>query len=233
MKQIISFSGGKDSTAMLLMMLERGERVDDAIFFDTGWEFPEMYDHLEKVEREAGVTITRLKPRQPLEYMMLDRVIQRGKHAGQRGYGWARPNARWCTAEKRDVIDKHIKQTGGEVSHCIGIAADENRPLSAEKRYPLIEWNITEADALAYCNRRGFTWGGLYEQKKRVSCWCCPLQSLHDLRVLRRTHPELWQRLRDMDARSFNTFRIDYSAEQLEQRFANEDRQMCLALEDE
>ena len=32
MKHIVQFSGGKDSTAMLLMMLERGMQVDEIIF---------------------------------------------------------------------------------------------------------------------------------------------------------------------------------------------------------
>lgn len=36
MKHIVKFSGGKDSTAMLLMMLERGLPVDEIIFCDTG-----------------------------------------------------------------------------------------------------------------------------------------------------------------------------------------------------
>ena len=49
MKHIVQFSGGKDSTAMLLMMLEKGMPVDEIIFCDTGKEFPAMYDHIEKV----------------------------------------------------------------------------------------------------------------------------------------------------------------------------------------
>ena len=40
---VVSLSGGKDSTAMLLMLLERGEPVADVMFFDTGSEFLEMY----------------------------------------------------------------------------------------------------------------------------------------------------------------------------------------------
>lgn len=41
---ILSFSGGKDSTALLLMMLERGMKLDYILFCDTGAEFPEMYE---------------------------------------------------------------------------------------------------------------------------------------------------------------------------------------------
>jgi len=34
---IVAFSGGKDSTAMLFKMLEHGEKIHSACFFNTGW----------------------------------------------------------------------------------------------------------------------------------------------------------------------------------------------------
>lgn len=37
---LVSFSGGKDSTAMLLGMLERDMKIDCILFCDTGLEFP-------------------------------------------------------------------------------------------------------------------------------------------------------------------------------------------------
>ena len=40
---VVSFSGGKDSTAMLLRMIELKETINEVIFCDTGMEFPEMY----------------------------------------------------------------------------------------------------------------------------------------------------------------------------------------------
>ena len=54
MKHIVQLSGGKDSTAMLLMMLEKGMPVDEIIFCDTGMEFPAMYEHLQRVEQYTG-----------------------------------------------------------------------------------------------------------------------------------------------------------------------------------
>ena len=38
----VSLSGGKDSTAMLLMMLEKEMPIDCVLWADTGMEFPEM-----------------------------------------------------------------------------------------------------------------------------------------------------------------------------------------------
>ena len=50
MKHIVSFSGGKDSTAMTLKMLEDGWWVDEIIFADTGKDFPQMISHINKFD---------------------------------------------------------------------------------------------------------------------------------------------------------------------------------------
>ena len=47
----VSFSGGKDSTALLLRMLEEGMPIDIILFNETGLDFPEMEAHIEKVEQ--------------------------------------------------------------------------------------------------------------------------------------------------------------------------------------
>ena len=46
----VSLSGGKVSTAMLLLMIERGLPIDAVLTADTGMEFPEMYEHLQKLD---------------------------------------------------------------------------------------------------------------------------------------------------------------------------------------
>ena len=60
----VSLSGGKDSTAMLLLMIERDMPIDMVLSADTGMEFPEMYEHLAKLDehlfRERGIHITTL-----------------------------------------------------------------------------------------------------------------------------------------------------------------------------
>ena len=46
----VSLSGGKDSSALLLLMIEKGMPIDAVISADTGMEFPEMYNHLAKLD---------------------------------------------------------------------------------------------------------------------------------------------------------------------------------------
>ena len=57
---VVSLSGGKDSTAMLLRMIEEGMRIDLIMFCDTGLEFPALYRHLDKLEKEIGMPIVRI-----------------------------------------------------------------------------------------------------------------------------------------------------------------------------
>lgn len=107
-----------------------------------------------------------------------------------------------------------------------GIAFDEKERALKNKgrniKYPLIEWQITGKEALHYCYSRGLDWGGLYEKFCRVSCWCCPLSRIGELRSLYNDFPDLWRELEDMDKKSFRKFRSDYSVKDLGEKFANE-----------
>lgn len=236
--QIISFSGGKDSTAMALEMLERGEQIHSIIAFDTGWEFPGMMEHWDKFEEYTGFKLVRIKPKHSFDYSMLDRPVKkRGTNIIYRmGYGWPSVMRRWCTREKVDAIRSYQKTVTNPVE-CIGFAADESFRAGrmsgedAARRYPLIEWDIDEAEALSICKRHGFDWGGLYQHFTRVSCFCCPLQRIGDLRTLRKHYPDLWSKMLAMDSRckgaSFG-FRDHDTVHDLERRFQAEDRQLTL-----
>lgn len=119
------------------------------------------------------------------------------------------------------------------VKEHIGIAADEQYRLKRKCNrnqnhvYPLVEWGMSEADCLKYCYAHGYDWDSLYERFKRVSCWCCPLQPLAELRQLYKCYPDLWQQLKDWDKRSWRSFRADYSIEQLEARFLFEQERLA------
>ena len=46
MKQIVSYGGGTNSTAMLIEMVRLEEQCDAIVFADTGGERPETYAHV-------------------------------------------------------------------------------------------------------------------------------------------------------------------------------------------
>jgi 3'-phosphoadenosine 5'-phosphosulfate sulfotransferase (PAPS reductase)/FAD synthetase len=235
---IVSFSGGKDSTAMLLMMLEKGIPVDRIICVDTTKEFPQMYKHITKVQALIAplkIEIVKID----FDYWFGEHVKTRGKRKGEKGYGFPDFRNRWCTALKRECCGTvsaskpyDVRKRGGlnniayNVTEFHGIAFDEKeRTLNNKGRnikYPLVEWEITEKQALEYCYSKGLDWGGLYEKFRRVSCWCCPLSRIGELRILYNDFPELWKRLQEMDKKSFRKFRNDYSVNDLSEKFHKE-----------
>lgn len=240
MRHIVSFSGGKDSTAMLLKMIEENMQIDEIIFCDTGVEFPAMYEHIRKVEKYIERPITILKSKYTFEYLMFDHVKTKGKNKGKKGYGWPDFRVRWCTVFfKRGVWLQHMKKRykGIEVTEYHGIALDEAHRADKNNdgrniKYPLIEWQMTEKQALEYCYSKGFDWNGLYKKFTRVSCYLCPLQRLGELEVIYKDYPDLWQKMKELDFRSINSFgrkfRSDYSIQELEERFCRKDAQISM-----
>lgn len=267
---IISLSGGKDSTAMLHMMLERGEPIHSIIFFDTGWEFPEMHAHIDLIEKNTGLKVWRLRTQLPFEYWMLHRPTRARRQSLEKctneelkdkwidikqyqempanipnnrqrlingiigkvhgiGSGWPSPSRRWCTRQKVDAINKFLKPIHNPIS-CVGYAADETERQMENskypKRYPLIEYGITEAEALQYCFDLGYHWNGLYTHFSRVSCFCCPLQPISALRALRKYYPKLWTTMLKMDEHQpqhNKGFRGRKTVYDLDKRFIKED----------
>ena len=58
---VVSVSGGKDSTATLLLAIERETPNLQAVFADTGNEHPATYEYVEYLERATGIAITKVK----------------------------------------------------------------------------------------------------------------------------------------------------------------------------
>ena len=80
-KTMLCFSGGKDSTALLIKLIEKGMKPDKIVFADTLLEFPEMYDFINKVEKELNVEIIITKPNKNFFKWMLGEIT-RGKNKG-------------------------------------------------------------------------------------------------------------------------------------------------------
>jgi len=219
MNNIISLSGGKDSTAMLLMMLEKKIKVDYIVFFNTGWEFPGMIKHIDKLEKHIDRKIIRLKFRTSFDESF-------------KKWGFASFNRRWCTDRKIKTINKFCNKHKPFTQY-IGFSYDERQRIKKTMGYcyPLVDWKATEENALKYCMGKGFNWEGLYEKYERVSCWNCPLQNLSDLKSLWKYFPELWIKLLKMQEKSKWQFRKDYTLEELDERFRKEESYYQLDLQ--
>lgn len=199
-----------------------------------------MYDHIEKVKgiiEAHGIKYTTLKAEQSFEYLMMEQPFNTEKHGEHYGYGWPTPIIRWCTKHmKTKLSELYFKELSEQynVILCTGIAADERERLERDwnqsHHHPLAEWNMTEADCLEYCRSKGYDWGGLYDIFRRVSCWCCPLARLSELRKLYENYPELWARLEEWEDKMATIpgnegrqkFKGEYSVHDLSKRFSRE-----------
>lgn len=204
-KHIASVSFGKDSLAMLLLLMEEGWPLDEVVFYDTGMEFSAIYgirDRVKKLLDEKGVAFTILKPGYDFEWKMFEKPVN-GRNGFHYGYSWCGGRCRWGTRDKLSVVERYCKGS----AEYVGIAADEKGRLEKErsgnKIFPLATCGMTEADCLRYCYDRGFFWEEetergpvrLYDILDRVSCWCCSNKNLKELRNIYMYLPEYWRRL--------------------------------------
>lgn len=212
-KIICNVSGGKDSLAQILFIMENCIPCDEVAFYDTGMEFNAIYRIFEKLApllAERGIAFTVLHPQNPFLYDMLERPVeskQKGKH---NGYGWCGGVCRWGTTWKTQALDRYA----GNAIQYIGIAADEQhrrKELLCNKKSLLIENGMTEADCLAYCRQRGWNWEektestdsdtiDLYDILDRVSCWCCANKNQKELRNIWKYLPQYWERLKELQS---------------------------------
>lgn len=141
---IVSFSGGKDSTAMLLHMMELEMKIDVVLYCDTWMEFPAMYRHVEKVKKiveDAGIKFVTLKNPESFKYLMLEHSVKRQKllQGNPKGYSWAGNRSRWCTSKlKTNLLSKYKNELFSKynVIEYVGIAADEEYRLKREREQP-------------------------------------------------------------------------------------------------
>ena len=207
---IASVSFGADSLGMLIGLIERRLPLDEVLFYDAGMEFETTYrmrDRMLPLLRREGILYTELRPRREFLYMMLEKPVN-GKNGFHYGYSWCGGPCRWGTGEKIRVSDAYAEARGATVY--VGIAADEHKRLAKKhkqyKRFPLAEWGVDEAQALACCYEHGFDWREdgvrLYDILSRVSCWCCANKNLTELENIYHSLPRYWQGLCDLQERT-------------------------------
>ena len=170
----VSFSGGKDSLATLLLALDAGFRPP-VIFADTGIEFPETLSYVDSVARELSVEILRGTPRASF-FDNLERFGPPGR------------DFRWCCKSQKlgptaELIQRRFP---GGVLTLIGQRRFESDlrerkgpvwdnpwvPLQ-KGASPVQDW--TALDIWLYIFYKGASYNPLYERGfHRIGCWLCP-----------------------------------------------------------
>lgn len=140
----VAFSGGIDSTALALAMPEA-----IPVFSDTGWEFDELYRHIERFEQITGRRVEKVRS----QHGTLPNYIRTSKYLpGHR--------ARFCTRmfkiePMNNWLASHLPAT-----LCIGLRADEPADMRIGNLseieglsidYPYRRWGWTRRDCILKC----------------------------------------------------------------------------------
>ena len=108
----------------------------------------------------------------------------------------------------------------------LGIAVDEphrHKQLNANKRAPLVEFDIDEDLCGLYCQYAGML-SPTYETSCRDGCWFCHNQGVDQLRNLRKNWPDHWALLMKWDLDSPVSFKADgHTIHDFDRRFELED----------
>lgn len=197
-----NFGGGVNSTALLLMLHDRGLRPDWVLFADTGSERPETYEHIERVREwcsGAGYPFDVVRwIRRTGEFESVHDNCLRTSYLPSKAYGYSGCTYKW----KIQPMDKWRKAHGfAESVVAIGYDASERRRVARVRAacsdpeqheslrhvwYPLIAWGIDRAACEERIARQGW-------ECVKSSCFLCPHMSAEEWCSLQSSHPGLYR----------------------------------------
>lgn len=148
-----------------------------------------------------------------------------GKYEGEI-VGFPLSIGHWC----QDLKNNAVKEAQANARNCtqyLGIASDELYRLrnldGVSKISPLVLIGWTEADCRKWCEDNDLL-SPIYTSSARGGCWFCPVQPLQQLRILRKSYPDLWSLLMKWDNDSPVPFRADgHTVHDFDRRFQFED----------
>lgn len=241
MEYIASISYGKDSLAMLEVIARHGLPLDRIVHVEimATRDIPADLPELTAWKKQADETIL-ARYGIPVEHISADvtyedlfyKIPKRRENssvAQGKILGFPSLRSQWCSKALKVLVMRKLNKADGTVQY-IGIAANEPArfgQLSDRVRSPLVDYGVTEEDCIEICGNIGLL-APTYLQSKRSGCWFCHAQPVQQLRLLRKQHPELWEKLLQWDADSPIPFRHKtghdaHSVHDFEKRFRMED----------
>lgn len=237
---IASCSFGKDSIVAILIALAHSILIDHIVYvrimFDDNIpaEYPEHDDWvmqvaIPKMQAKYNLRTKIVYPTVTYKSLFYT-TYAHGKNCGKI-YGFPTFRVPWCNSKlKMSAIAEYTKLIG-DATYVVGIAADEYKRLHKKTIHdtilPLVEYGITESMAYDMCKSAGLL-SPIYTYRKRTGCWFCHNQSIRDLNNLHDIHPELYDKLMDMESDSPIKFRTDYTLSDLHNQFNIKSNQFSL-----
>lgn len=223
LKYIASWSGGKDSTAGIILAHLHNEPLDTIVFAEVMYdkkrgisgENPEHIHFIKNVAKPVfeswGYEVLILHS--DIDYLDSFHYVIRNpiKYPERRGMKRGFPFSGTCVI-KRDCKIKPIKEyyrtLKDEYIEYTGIAVDEKpRLISLKKdktKVSLLEkYGYTENDAFRLCEEYGLL-SPTYELSHRGGCWFCPNAKLCEHADIRNKNRELWDEFCSLE----NTYNI-------------------------
>ena len=212
--KVICWSGGKDSTATVILAHENNIKIDKIVMSEVMFDKSkgvsnEDEKHMEFVRNVAipqfekwGYKVEILHDKD--DYLSLfHRTIKRSKK--YKGL-WGFPLGGMCALNNYCKM-RPVKQFLKEHKDCtqfVGIAIDEverlNRLHKKENLISLLEnYKYTEIMAYDLCKKYNLLSPLYYKEKTtRGGCWNCPNQSIFSFMQLKLEHPEKWEMLLEL-----------------------------------
>ncbi|MBD2745809.1 hypothetical protein IC232_03770 [Microvirga sp. BT688] len=208
---------GVDSVAMLIELVEKGERVDAALFADTGGERPQTYAYLpifKKWLEERGVPliVVKYEPKNFKNYppyRTLESNLLTNGTLPSKAFGFGSCSSKWKIQPQERWADawepaRRCWAAGGKVIKLIGYdcsPADQKRyndregqhDAKYEYRYPLRELGWKREDCIARIKKAGLP------VPVKSACFFCPVTKPHELHELEKP---LLRRIVLMEARA-------------------------------
>lgn len=213
MKTFISWSGGKDSTASIILAYEHGVHIDGVVFSEVMFdqsrnisgENPTQIKWIYEtaipiIEKQFGFKVYVLRDKS--DYIKeFNHIVTRSKIPERNGKktGWLLGGM--CVANDRlkmRPLKKFFKQVG-EHEQIVGIAYDETQRIERLKKYDnkwsiLDKYGITEEMTFDICKKYNLL-SPIYKMRSRGGCWFCPNASIKELASVKKQYPELWHEL--------------------------------------
>ena len=132
------------------------------------------------------------------------------------------------------ILAKEHGEPLDEIVYCEVIANDEQERLlrlDGVNRISLLQkYQVTEDMAFQICRDNGLL-SPIYDFTTRGGCFFCPNAKNRELRHLRDYHPDLWQRLLDLQKlpnKVTEKFNRQFSIDEIDLLLKNEDNQLSM-----